>query len=139
MAEIVANQDDKGRVSGDVAVSLSDLINNDAEGVNNVLGMKLLGSDLYADSDMDMEVVGISGDNMVVIRVAADPSLVLDLENLSDENLPAVLIQKKYSPGDDRGDHPAYRRKSWREAVSEDDTLLGYWDWVAKQLADHAG
>jgi len=37
---------------------------------------------------------------------------------------------------DDRGDHPndsVYGLGDWKEAVSMDETFLGYWDWVDEQ------
>ena len=32
------------------------------------------------------------------------------------------------------GEHPVYPITDWRNEVSNDDTRLGYWDWVAHQL-----
>lgn len=33
-------------------------------------------------------------------------------------------------------DHPVYRRSDWNHEAGDDDTLLGYWEWVAHKLEE---
>ncbi|NMG29610.1 hypothetical protein [Aromatoleum evansii] len=33
-------------------------------------------------------------------------------------------------------EHPEWPRAQWREAVAADDTLQGYWQWVAHRLSE---
>lgn len=30
--------------------------------------------------------------------------------------------------------HPDYDHDAWRGAVHDEDTLLGYWDWVVQEM-----
>lgn len=32
--------------------------------------------------------------------------------------------------------HTIYSRHAWREAVAQDDTILGYWDWAFHQYVN---
>lgn len=50
-----------------------------------------------------------------------------------DFSLSASQLDDKYNP-DGGGEHPAYTRDDWRQEVAEENTLRGYWDWVAAQL-----
>ena len=45
---------------------------------------------------------------------------------------PTVLDCKYNLEGD--GEHPHFQRKGWREAVANEDTLLGYWEWVSREI-----
>lgn len=36
------------------------------------------------------------------------------------------------------GQHPDFPRSDWQQAVAEDDTLQGYWQWVGSQLEQEA-
>lgn len=46
-----------------------------------------------------------------------------------DKNLTAEQLDNKYNPDGD-GEHPHVTRFSWMEAVMNQDTLVGYWEWV---------
>ncbi len=50
-----------------------------------------------------------------------------------DFSLSASQLDDKYNP-DGGGEHPVYTRDDWRQEVAEENTLRGYWDWVAAQL-----
>lgn len=50
-----------------------------------------------------------------------------------DFSLSASQLDDKYNPGGG-GEHPVYTRDDWRQEVAEENTLRGYWDWVAAQL-----
>lgn len=39
----------------------------------------------------------------------------------------------KYNPDGD-GEHPVFTREDWRQAVSQQETLCGYWLWVTYQI-----
>lgn len=52
---------------------------------------------------------------------------------INDYDLTAEQLDDKYNPDGD-GEHPGYTRDAWRQAVSNLDTLSGYWAWVAHQL-----
>lgn len=45
-----------------------------------------------------------------------------------DQWLSAEDLDNKYNP-EGGGEHPDFPRKLWREAVTEEDTISGYWDW----------
>jgi hypothetical protein len=53
---------------------------------------------------------------------------------ISDRHLTADQLFTKYSTKRDNGEHPQYLRRDWRHDVAEDNTLLGYWQWVEHQL-----
>lgn len=42
-------------------------------------------------------------------------------------------LQDVYSP-EGGGEHPEFTRRDWRWAVENDDTISGYWGWVASEL-----
>lgn len=39
-------------------------------------------------------------------------------------------LDDKWNPDGD-GEHPEYTRLDWRNAVSNEETITGYWQWVA--------
>lgn len=45
----------------------------------------------------------------------------------------AEELDDQYNPDGD-GEHPTYLREDWRRAVADQDTLFGYWLWVASML-----
>ena len=50
-----------------------------------------------------------------------------------DLDLLPIQLDDKYNPEGD-GQHPHFTRDQWREAVTREDTLSGYWDWVHHQI-----
>lgn len=68
--------------------------------------------------------VSPSGDTETCVNEAC-PSHLLPMD--------ADLLDARYNPDGD-GEHPIYTRYQWREAVSVEETLLGYWEWVEYQL-----
>jgi hypothetical protein len=53
------------------------------------------------------------------------------LDPTDDMELTALQMQDKYSPNDGGwGGHPDYEFDEWRQEVADENTLLGYWDWV---------
>lgn len=59
---------------------------------------------------------------------------VVSVENLEeDKYLTAEQLDDKYNPDGD-GEHPCFKRRDWRDAVDQEDTLMGYWDWVVMKL-----
>ncbi len=50
-----------------------------------------------------------------------------------DYGLTAEQLDDRYNP-DGRGEHPDYPREEWRWEVGEENTLLGYWEWVVHML-----
>lgn len=44
-------------------------------------------------------------------------------------------LDDEYNPDGD-GEHPTLPRADWREAVANEDTISGYWDWVAYKLSE---
>lgn len=50
-----------------------------------------------------------------------------------DADLSAEELDEKYNTNGD-GEHPKITRKIWREAVAREDTISGYWLWVAHTL-----
>lgn len=47
----------------------------------------------------------------------------------------ADKLEQEFSPSGE-GIHPFYWREDWRQAVADEDTLLGYWEWVAQMLRE---
>ena len=58
--------------------------------------------------------------------------VALDLFD-DDADLSAEELDDKYNPNGD-GEHPRITRKMWREAVSVEATISGYWDWLEHTL-----
>jgi hypothetical protein len=51
-----------------------------------------------------------------------------------DLGLPGGALDDKYNPEGD-GEHPVVTRQEWREAVAQQETVSGYWDWTAHKIA----
>ena len=50
------------------------------------------------------------------------------------ENIPtAEQLDAEFNPDGDV-EHPVITRSMWRQAVRQEETLLGYWQWVEAQL-----
>ena len=52
----------------------------------------------------------------------------------ADHLLSADELREKYSTQFSNGEHPRHLRVEWRDAVANDNTLLGYWQWVEAQI-----
>lgn len=44
-------------------------------------------------------------------------------------------LETKYSPNGG-GEHPKFTRSEWRRQVADDETISGYWQWVAQQVSE---
>lgn len=51
-----------------------------------------------------------------------------------DLELDAGELQNKYADDHSWGHHPVFTRESWREAVANEETIQGYWEWVSSQM-----
>lgn len=51
-----------------------------------------------------------------------------------DYDLEASQLDDRYNPDGD-GEHPVLNRDDWRDAVAQQTTISGYWDWVAHHIA----
>lgn len=51
-----------------------------------------------------------------------------------DVGLTPEQLDDRYNPHGG-GEHPIFRRQDWREDVANDNTLAGYWLWVASRLS----
>ena len=62
--------------------------------------------------------------------------LFIPKEELEDDaDLSADQLEDKYNPNPNGvGQHPMYRRDTWRAAVGTQETISGYWDWVEYQI-----
>lgn len=49
----------------------------------------------------------------------------------ADKGLTEQELAAMYDELEGWGEHPTYKMIDWRNAVSEDETRLGYWQWVA--------
>jgi len=74
-AEVRANLDKDGYISGNIEVGLSEIINRDLEGFLDMISMKLVNSDLLMN--VNYEVVGASRGGSLVVRVMGNPSGIL--------------------------------------------------------------
>lgn len=54
-------------------------------------------------------------------------------DEIPDHHLTGAQLDDKYNPDGD-GQHPDIGRSEWRAAVDHQETISGYWDWVAHQL-----
>ena len=60
----------------------------------------------------------------------------LGVEVVKDRDLGRLELEQKYQ-GDHAqgwGHHPEHSRNIWRNAVADNDTVEGYWDWVYNML-----
>lgn len=55
-----------------------------------------------------------------------------------DLGLPGGALDDKYNPEGD-GEHPVISRQEWRDAVAQQDTISGYWDWLTSQIDNRLG
>jgi len=53
----------------------------------------------------------------------------------NDDELTAQELRKKHDAEEGWGQHPRFTMEDWRNEVSNEDTRIGYWDWVEKSLA----
>ena len=54
-----------------------------------------------------------------------------------DAGLSAEDLDYKYNRNGE-GEHPKFSRSAWRNAVANEDTTSGYWQWAADQLNEAA-
>lgn len=73
-------------------------------------------------------------DSGAVEKVADEPMYIEG----EDEGLSAEELDHKYNP-DGGGEHPKFTREDWRDAVANDETILGYWDWLEEQIREEDG
>lgn len=57
---------------------------------------------------------------------------------LEGAGLSAEQLDDFYNPDGD-GEHPQVTRAMWREAVAQEETVSGYWQWLAHQLTMEPG
>lgn len=69
-----SNENEHGYVKGCVYAGMSEFVNNDLEGVLDMLSEKLVGSALLMD--INYTVKQALSDNMLVVEVTGDPSMV---------------------------------------------------------------
>lgn len=55
-----------------------------------------------------------------------------------DKRLSADELDSKYNPLGD-GEHPLFPRFMWREAVLNQDTICGYWEWLVNTIKQTEG
>lgn len=49
-----------------------------------------------------------------------------------------AALQRTYAAGDVWGEHPTYPREDWRHEVDNNETHLGYWEWVVHTMEAQA-
>lgn len=59
----------------------------------------------------------------------------LDIHEVPDHQLSAYQLQDKYADTD-WGHHPKFTRNEWISLVAEEETILGYWEWVHRMVID---
>ena len=62
-------------------------------------------------------------------RITAEEVDILAEDRSQDGN----QLDHYYNPNGD-GEHPLFSRADWRQAVTNDETLYGYWAWVARSI-----
>ena len=133
LAEMFANRDDQGYVSGNLVLAMDDLLYKDIETINDLLGQRLVGSELMMEPEYEPNGVL---DGKVILRVSGDVSEVIDreLDDAPDKDLSAELLQYKYGDKTGWGEHSDFTREDWQIEVAEQATQRGYWDWVAGRI-----
>lgn len=53
-------------------------------------------------------------------------------------HLTAEALDDQFNPRGD-GEHPVHTRDEWRGEVMQENTVAGYWQWLADTLNDEAG
>ena len=77
--EMKKNMNNDCFIKGNVAINLSDAIDNDLEGFLDILSENLTGSPLLMD--ISYKVVGCEDGDMLIIEVIGDVSNILDSED----------------------------------------------------------
>lgn len=78
--------DEQGYVSATVSVDLADLIDNDLEGVLDILSEKLVGNDLLMDIDYRVGGTGPGNPGAVLLKVSGDPSMAWGLDGDEEDD-----------------------------------------------------
>jgi hypothetical protein len=68
----------------------------------------------------------------ILVSLAAAGNI---LGKKNDDELTAQELREKYDTEEGWGQHPRFTMEDWRNEVSNEDTRIGYWDWVEKSLA----
>jgi hypothetical protein len=68
----------------------------------------------------------------ILVSLAAAGNI---LGKKNDDELTAQELREKYDTEEGWGQHPRFTMEDWRNQVSNEDTRIGYWDWVEKSLA----
>lgn len=58
-------------------------------------------------------------------------------DGIADADLTPEQLDCKYNPDGD-GEHPTHTRAAWRLEVQNQNTSVGYWDWLAHVLEGEA-
>lgn len=67
------------------------------------------------------------------IKRLLQESRMTDIDLKADFGLTPQQLDEKHNPMG-YGEHPVFTRSQWREEVCDDNTLLGYWEWVMHQV-----
>lgn len=59
---------------------------------------------------------------------------ISDIEVGNAEHYPDGCVTGAQAEAENGYEHPEWTRSEWRNDVENEDTRLGYWDWVAHQL-----
>lgn len=115
MVDAVGNRD-----TDEPAMRASDLKSNLEDLISRALSEGLVTGDS----------AGVLEDHEVVAGVTAQFPWYHDI------GLSAVQLDDKYNLEGD-GEHPNFPRSLWRGEVVNENTLLGYWEWVVHQIDSH--
>jgi hypothetical protein len=84
----------------------------------------------------DTELKQISQVEIALEQAVMAPFSVDNLATLEEDcGLPGAALDDKYNPEGD-GEHPVISRGTWRDAVAQQETISGYWDWTAHRVAE---
>lgn len=76
----------------------------------------------------------VTGDSPTTLdHMDTDVSVIACYPWAEDEHLSAGDLEAKYSPKGD-GEHDMFPRAQWRQEVADQDTALGYWDWLQHKI-----
>lgn len=103
---------------------------------------------IHTLDDYDIDVLDqndqpIGQDESHVDNSASDYGYVAKIDDAplwlvgSDDGMTADELDERYNPNGD-GEHPRHTRNDWRDAVSSETTISGYWAWVVYMLLSDA-
>ena len=109
--------------------------------IRNVPSIRFYVGFLSEGLDAKLAEEGFSPDFVALVREARERGYkFLELDRAiettlveGEEDMSADQLKAKYG-GSCWDEHPDFPRDDWKEEAYNDETVIGYWDWVASQV-----